>query len=488
MAGIRSAVMYSALSRYSIRLLALVSAMVLARLLTPSELGTYAIASSVVMLLSEFRMLGASSYLVREKVLSPQKIRSAYGLTIIISWGLGVAIAGSSPFLAKFYKMSEIAPLFIILSLSFFLAPYISIPLAIHSRELNYKYLMIVQNLTAVAEFVSAVLLVLMGYSFYSLAWARGVATLVELIAVLFLRPRGIPWVPSFRRLSDVARVGFLTSLASILRRTQTTAPDLVIGKMGMPTQVGMFSRGMGFIEFVSQSIEAGITPVTLPYLSAVVREEGDINAAFIKATRLFGALVWPVLAVASLVSYPAIRLFFGEQWDAAAPIASILAFWALFRSIHSLSAPLLIVTGGEVWLVAKEAIAFVLYLVAMIFSFKWGLTAVAQSLVVVAAINILLALLLLKFSVNLSIWEFFAPLVPNFIISLVCWIATLLIGRIIDFRQANPMVPVGWVALVLPIIWLITVRVLKHDIYYELETVFAQLRDRFKAEKRDAG
>jgi O-antigen/teichoic acid export membrane protein len=36
--------------------------MIIARLLTPEEIGTFAIASAIVMIMSEFRLLGAGAY------------------------------------------------------------------------------------------------------------------------------------------------------------------------------------------------------------------------------------------------------------------------------------------------------------------------------------------------------------------------------------------------------------------------------------------
>src|SRR5690554_7299878 len=88
--SIRRAVLYSSVTRYSMRFMGLFSTMIIARLLTPEEIGTFAIASAIVMVMSEFRLLGAGAYLVREQELTEEKIRSATGLTVLISWGLGL--------------------------------------------------------------------------------------------------------------------------------------------------------------------------------------------------------------------------------------------------------------------------------------------------------------------------------------------------------------------------------------------------------------
>ncbi len=68
-----------------IQIVSLFSVAILARLLTPSEVGVFAVASSLTFLASELRALGVGQYLVREEEINQQKIRSATGLMICIS-------------------------------------------------------------------------------------------------------------------------------------------------------------------------------------------------------------------------------------------------------------------------------------------------------------------------------------------------------------------------------------------------------------------
>jgi len=135
MSTVRRAVFFSAATRYGMTLIGLVTTMVIARLLTPAEIGTFAIASAIVMVMSEFRLLGAGVYLVRESELTDEKIRSANGLTVLISWGMGLIIWLIAPSIADLYELASIEVIFKILSVSFFLAPAISIPSALLTRE-----------------------------------------------------------------------------------------------------------------------------------------------------------------------------------------------------------------------------------------------------------------------------------------------------------------------------------------------------------------
>src|SRR5690554_620249 len=107
MASVRRAVIYSSLGRYLLMFIGLISSMIIARLLTPSEIGVFAVASSLVMIMAEFRVLGANAYLIREKELTNEKIRSSYGLTLLVSWFMGLAIIASAFPLAGFFEIKE---------------------------------------------------------------------------------------------------------------------------------------------------------------------------------------------------------------------------------------------------------------------------------------------------------------------------------------------------------------------------------------------
>ena len=100
MSQIKKALLFSSLNQYLLKLLALVSTMVFARLLTPHELGIYAIASSVLIIVSELKTLGVAKYLIREKDLSPEKVKAALGLSILISWSLGISLLVMSKYIA----------------------------------------------------------------------------------------------------------------------------------------------------------------------------------------------------------------------------------------------------------------------------------------------------------------------------------------------------------------------------------------------------
>jgi len=469
MSKVRQAILFSFATRYSAMVVGLLSTMIVARLLTPEEIGTFAIASAIVMVMSEFRLLGAGMYLVREKELSPAKIRSATGLTMIISWGMGLGIWAVAPAIANLYELEPITVVFRILSISFFLAPVISIPTALLTRDFLFRQLFVVRIFTSLANVASTIALILLGYSYYALAWGYTLAVVIEFFLIYSFRPKGMPWAPSFRNLQPIVRFGIYNSLAGFFRRGVVTAPDMIIGKMGTTAQVGMFSRGLGFIEFLSQSLMMGAKPVVLPYLSEVQRSGDDVNDAYIAASVMLGGVIWPILAVASVVSLPAIRLFFGDQWDAAAPYATLIAFWAMFRSVHWFSSDLLVARGQEKLMVLKEGLMFVVYFAGIALAFPSGLLAVAGVFTLAGLVDLLVTTWVLTRYVGLKPLRMLKAWLRNGMVTGLCWGAAWLIYAN-GTAGATGVPKAFWaVAAILPVVWLAVIFLVKHPLRLEV-------------------
>ena len=250
----RKAIIYSSIANYGTTLISFATTILVARLLTPKEIGTFTIASALVMVIAEFRIFGAAGYVIREKELTEEKIRIALGLTVLISWSFGCLILASSYFLAKYYAVPELTVLFSILSISFFIVPYISIPYAIYSRNLDFKTQFNLKLISNVVAFIVIMLLISLKFSFYSLAIGQIIKELTVLACVIYYWPEQMVVWPKFRKVREVAYFGVYVSASNFIRRATASIPDMIIGKLGSTVDVAMFSRGLGFIRFLSQT------------------------------------------------------------------------------------------------------------------------------------------------------------------------------------------------------------------------------------------
>jgi len=475
--SIKQAILYSSLGRYLLMAIGLASSMITARLLSPDEIGTFAIASSVVMIMAEFRILGANAYLVRQAELTTEKIRSAYGLTILVSWGMGVGLAAASWPLANFFEIDGLAFVFLILAVSFLLAPYISVPDALLVRDYRFREIATINVTSSVVQLVLVVVLIEYGFSFYSLAISQAISIFVKFVLSLYFTRDVKVYAPRFTGIKDIAKLGIFVSVAHVVRKAQHTFPDMLIGKLGSPTQVGIFSRGLGFTVFISTLLLSGISPVALPYFSGVKNKGQDVVAAYRHASQLIAGVVWPVLAVASVASLPAIRLMFGNQWDQAAPIAAVAAFWAIFRSAHVMAPNALVAMGKEGSMLVKEVLVFFVFLVATTIAYlQFGSIGVAYAFVFSGLTDFLVSSWFMKHKVGVGFLAYCTGMFSSALITLICWSTASMLDWYIPFEDTSPFSVLLYITAVLPPVWLASIFLLKHPLQDQIRAVYHKL------------
>ncbi|MFT5812725.1 MAG: O-antigen/teichoic acid export membrane protein [Psychroserpens sp.] len=468
--SVRSAILASSIGQYLVFSMAFISVVTYSRLLSPSEIGVFAIASSLAMLAREIQLLGTASYLIRQKHISKKDVQSGIGLTMLICWSLGAIFFIIANPISSYYEIPGLSGVIKILSLSFLVAPFISVTSALLIRKFQFQKILQVTITARIAEFSLGITLVYLGYSFYAMAIGVVCGTFIEFSLLYRFRTQETSWRPRFTNILPIVKFGLLTSSTNLMRRFGTTAPDIIIGKLGTPTEVAIFSRGLGFLDFAKNAMCQGLQPIALPFLAQKNRENGNINEGYLTATVLMGAVVWPVLTVCGIASYPIIVFVFGQQWANVAPIAGILSVWAIFTSVHLFSPALLIASFNEKIQFFKQLIIFILTVTGILLTYEYGLKAVALSLVFNAFIDMILITLIIKLATKLPIIEFVKRIMGNVILCFSCGFTTWLIGYKLNFLSTEPIISLLCVGAVAVSVWVVTIVLLKHPLLDELK------------------
>ncbi|HVL00002.1 MAG TPA: lipopolysaccharide biosynthesis protein [Dongiaceae bacterium] len=445
MSEIRKAVLFSVLNQYSLQVIGFISVAVLARLLTPEQIGLFSVATAIAFLAIEIRSFGVSEFLVREKTVDRQQIMSVLGVMIIMSWGLALILIGAAGWIADFYGEPDLRNVLWIITLPFFLAPYSSVPVALLAREMKFDTILKIDLFGAVVRNLVSISLVLLDYGYYGLAYGALAGVVAEFLANTYYRPANVPWLPSFRNLRPVFRSGAQIGVSNLLESLSQNANDLVLGRLASMKDVGFFSRGMGLVLFLHNSLIQAVGPVALPHLAQVRRAGGSVQDAYLNAIVLVGAFTLPVFAVVNLAAQPMIRALFGDQWAVSVQVASVLALWEMLRSVHCFATPALLTVGKERLVLIKELVSFTTKIVAIVLMVPHGLVAVAWGLVCAGALDFLLVTLLVKVALDVSPIRLLQVFLPNLLVAAACWTVLKVMTLLIDFEQMNP-----WLALLI--------------------------------------
>lgn len=314
-------------------------AIILARLLSPDDIGVFSMSAVLIAIAHTFRDFGVASYLKREEVLTDQTIRTARGVLYTTSWSMALLMYLSSAFWARFFNEPRVEEVVHVLALGFVFIPFGSIPQAIMNRELNVVQSSKVAAVSTAVYFIASVSLALLGFKHMTMAWANLVNILASGLGYNLFLGRRLPWMPSLSGWRSMVSFGTANVLTALCKVINTSIPDLLLGRLSVAADVGFFSRATSTVNMAGKVIEPSIAFFTLPYMARIHHTTGNVSTDFLRAGSIINSVLLPVLAWVALMANDIVLFLFGEQWLAAVPAIPWLCTATAIATLFSLSA-----------------------------------------------------------------------------------------------------------------------------------------------------
>lgn len=351
--GTRRALGITALSNAVSFALNLVNVIVVARLLTPTEIGVFSVAVSFQAIVHVFREFGINQYLVQAKSVSHEQFRAAFTLTLMFSWSIALFLfIGARP-LAGFYSHDGVASVLGLLAVNFVLMPFGTPSLGMLVRELRFDNLAAIRIANVTTATLVTITAAWIGQSYLSMAWGAIAGQLATLAAIAVIRPQGILMLPSLTGVKSILRFGSISSAATLIKELGRSAPDLIMGRTLGFAAVAFYSRAAGLRDMLLGQLVNVVNGVHFPTFAQAMRDGADAADLYTKATTYLTAVTIPFLGLLAFLAEPLILFFFGDQWLVSAPLATLLCLFAIITAPYAL-ASLSLIAGGHVSSVFK--------------------------------------------------------------------------------------------------------------------------------------
>lgn len=443
---------------------------IVARILTPAEIGIYSIAIVLVNIAHVFREFGVGSYLQRVESLTSDKVRSAMGIAYAIAFTIAALLFFGSDVVASWFGHPEIAQVMQILALSFLFIPFSSVALALLIREYDAAKLSISTAVGTVAYSVTCIGLALADFGAASLAWANLANVISTGIANIWLAPKHMAYRPRFSESADILRFGAGALFTNLVKAANNALPDLILGKLGSPRQVGLLSRANSTVNIFMQVAGSAITFGSQTYLSKAFHAKQSLRPILQRAIALVTAVGWPMLAVTAIAAEDVIVGLYGDQWIFAAPAILPLALMAAIDltfhykvpAFNAIGRPYLSSIPLLVTATARIGLGVMLF-TGDIVSFSWALM-----LATLATSPIWLALQ--KKYLDTDVVPFVRMLLPSALVAGVsagAAFATLELVRAAGIDL--PLLRIALIAGPTGLAWLATLRLLSHPLFDEI-------------------
>jgi len=441
---------------------------VLARLLTPADIGIFSIAYVLVSVAHIFRDFGVTTYLVQEKDLTPEKIRSISGVLFASSWTTATILYSLTGLAADFYNQPGVEKVIEVLALSFVFIPFGAITHNLLTRELKAREQAIASILGVTVFATSSVLLAWLGFGYMTMAWASLLNIVATAIAYLPYRPKYAPWLPSFRGWGNVIHFSGGVLFSNTIRELNNSLPDVALGKLSGPHGVGIMSRANSTSNLFNMIAGPTVGYAVLPVLSQKHHAGEPIAEPMSKAIAYLTGLAWPAVLGTAIFAEPIILFLYGEQWIESAPLVRIICAIAFINTPFTFTILALQAIGRPYLAAIPGAFQLVFSAGAILMLFDQTLASFAYAMLAANLATVPIYLWLQNRYLSFPIKLFLAAQRQSIALTISIAVLLVIISKLLVSLSAWLHVLIAFSIGIL--LWVVLVASLSHPLFYELK------------------
>jgi O-antigen/teichoic acid export membrane protein len=369
--------------QYCNGVLQIVSAIVLARLLTPDDFGLVAIITvltSFAPLLIDFGLGDATTQ--RSKITAGQ-ISSLFWLSTSVGLTVAIALAACSPLIAKLYREPLLEPIALCTAVTFVLWGASNQHLALLRRTLQFGLIARIQFLGTFVGIAVSIVLAFAGFGYWALV-ARPIANALCVVTGAWLACRWRPGLPTIDDdVKSMVRFGLHVVGFSVTYTIAKAVDRIALGLFYKPAQVGYYQNA---VTLYDNSIFAAFTQVHTVGSAALSKLQSNPQALREKYEAALSALaffVMPTAAILSVTGKDLTVILLGEKWRPAGALFAIIALRGIFQSIEMSQGWLHLAIGRADRWRNWGVISLVIQTVAVIGGLRFGPQGVAIATVV---------------------------------------------------------------------------------------------------------
>ncbi|MEE9912507.1 MAG: MOP flippase family protein [Deltaproteobacteria bacterium] len=330
-----TAVRWTTAAALSRALLQLVQVAVLARLLAPTDYGLIAMVGVVLGIAGLFSDLGLNSAYIQKQDVAPEHRSSLFWLNVGMSSILTILVVITSPVVAFLFG-DERLTLLLISSAPVFAINAVGQQIRMtREKELNFKPVVLLELVSALTGFATAIIAALAGLGVYSMVLG-GIATALAGTLMAWLCIAG-GWRPLWRfSWADVRPyIGFGGALVAndIINQINVSIDIFLGGRLLGASQLGLFSVPRTFILQIQFLVNPIITRVGFPLIAHVQQDIPRVRSIYLKTLNMTASVNAPIYFGLLFFASEIVHVLLGHNWTGSVNFLRILAIWGFFRS-----------------------------------------------------------------------------------------------------------------------------------------------------------
>jgi O-antigen/teichoic acid export membrane protein len=315
-------------------LIQVVSVVVLARLLTPTDYGLLAMVLAIIGVGEIFRDFGLSSAAIQARDLSRGQRDNLWWINSGIGVVLALLVFGAAWPLAAVFGHDELIPIAHALSVTFVINGLATQYRADLTRNLRFVALATADVAAPAIALVVAVGGALLGWGY----WALVAQQILQTLVLLVLAAAFAGWVPRLPRrdvpMRDLLRFGWNMVASQMVGYVSNNVDTFLVGVRFGAGSLGIYNRAFQLLMTPLNQIRSPLTTVALPVLSRLATDERRFADFVARGQLALGYTLVAGLGFVASAAVPITDVFLGERWATVAPILRLLAIAGVFQTL----------------------------------------------------------------------------------------------------------------------------------------------------------
>mgnify|MGYP000002473919 CR=1 FL=1 len=369
---------WSAVERIAIQAIQFLLGIVLARILAPEDYGVFAILTIFISISQVFIESGFTKALINKIDRTQVDISTVYFFNIFVSIICVGIIYFVSPWVGEAYEIPSLSLLLRIASISLIINSLYTVSTTLTTIDLNFKLLAKVNFLSTVISGGVAIYLAYDGYGVWSLVYQTLLRSIISCVFMWIF----VKWKPSFvfskKSFQQLFSYGSKLLVSSLLNKTFNQINSILIGKYIGVKDLGFYTRGVQFADFIFSIISSSLNNVLLPSLSSVKDQQELLKSYFKTIIKMSVLITFPIFLTLVVISKPLIIFLLTDKWAMAIPIMQIFCLSRLISTISGINVNFLYIIGRTDLSLKQEYIKIIVRVALLLIALPFGIYYIA--------------------------------------------------------------------------------------------------------------
>ncbi|MBL1074059.1 oligosaccharide flippase family protein [Nocardia sp. 2] len=417
----------------SVQIIALAQTLVLAHLLSPSEIGVFAAGTFLTAFVMVFSQSSLSQALIQRRTDIEDAAETVFWATLASGALLSGLLLATSPVLSLIFGSTQVGAVAAVSSGTVLLTSLLAVPDALMQRAFQFKRRIIVDPANALAFATVSITLAATGFGVWSMVAGYYAAVGVSVIAAWWLAG----WLPFRGRFRvalwrELATFSLPLLIDGVVERAVEAAEVVIVGNRLDTAALGNYRNGrkLSFLPVVA--IVQVCSYVLFPAFATIAGEPDRLKRGFLRALTWMWLAVVPASALLGATGEAVVVLLLGHEWRGAGQLVEVMAGVGMGFALMSVCAEAMKGAGRPhllYWMSGVGALTMVPLLLILVHHGLWG---VGLALSTSALATGLTGLILSRRVVGVSRGELARCLVPPLLAGVLAAVAVGLLEHMI--------------------------------------------------------